>query len=124
MSKNKTSFAQTLENLRHGTVAEEIDELLTEALQATADTGKQSKVTISLTIKPNGNGIYKIMDDVKSILPKFDKEPTVLFTDGKQQLVREDPRQQKLNLEQIQSSGPVDVKALPETKKPTFKNLS
>lgn len=64
MSKNKTSFAQTLENLRHGTVAEEIDELLTEALQATADTGKQSKVTISLTIKPNGNGVYKIMDDV------------------------------------------------------------
>lgn len=124
MSKNKTSFTQTLENLRHGTVAEEIDELLTEALQATADTGKQSKVTISLTIKPNGNGVYKIMDDVKSILPKFDKEPTVLFTDGKQQLVREDPRQQKLNLEQIQSSGPVDVKALPETKKPTFKNLS
>lgn len=74
MSKNKTSFAQTLENLRHGTVAEEIDELLTEALQATADTGKQSKVTISLTIKPNGNGVYKIMDDVKSILPKFDNQ--------------------------------------------------
>ena len=123
MSK-KTSFAQTLENLRHGTVAEEIDALLTEALQATADTGKQSKVTISLTIKPNGNGVYKIMYDVKSILPKFDKEPTVLFTDGQQQLVREDPRQQKLNLEQIKSSGPVDVKPLPQTKNPTLKTLS
>lgn len=124
MSNNKTSFAQTLENLRHGTVAEEIDALLTEALQATADTGKQSKVTISLTIKPNGNGVYKIMDDVKSTLPKFDKEPTVLFTDGKQQLVREDPRQQKLNLERIESSGPVDIKALPQTQKPTLKTLS
>lgn len=123
MAVKKTSFAQTLENLRHGTVVDEVDDLLTEALQATADTGKMSKVTITLTIKPNGNGIYKITDDIKSTLPKFDKEPTVLFTDSDQQLVREDPRQQKLRLENIEASGPVDVKTLPKEPTKTFKAI-
>ena len=121
---NKTSFSQTLSNLRHGTVVDEVDELLTEALQATADTGKMSTITVKLTIKPNGNGVYKILDDVKSTLPKFDKEPTVLFTDGQKQLVREDPRQAKLQLEHIESSGPVDVKPLPTAPKATFKTLN
>ncbi|MEN8282585.1 hypothetical protein [Acinetobacter gerneri] len=121
---NKTSFSQTLGNLRHGTVLDEVDEMLTEALQATAETGKMSTITVKLTIKPNGSGVYKILDDVKSTLPKFDKEPTVLFTDGQKQLVREDPRQQKLQLEKIETSGPVDVKPLPATPKATLKTLS
>lgn len=120
----KTSFAQTLGNLRHGTVLDEVDEMLTEALQATADTGKQSTITVKLTIKPNGQGVYKIMDAVSSTLPKFDKEPTVLFTDGQKQLVREDPRQQKLALEQVSESGPVDVKTIPLAAKPTIKPLN
>ncbi|TCB16103.1 hypothetical protein [Acinetobacter sp. ANC 5045] len=124
MSIKSTSFTQTLGNLRHGETLQEIDELLTDALQASEDTGKVSKVTVTLTIKPNGKGTYKIIDDIKSTLPKFEREPTILFTDGDQQLVREDPRQQKLKLERIDESGPVDVKALPETPAPKFKTLS
>ncbi|AZC05856.1 hypothetical protein DKE44_005820 [Acinetobacter nosocomialis] len=103
---------------------QQLDDLLSEALQASNDTGKVSKVSVTLTIKPNGRGTYKIMDDVKSTLPKFDKEPTVLFTDGDQQLVREDPRQQKLKLEQVSESGPVELKSIPTDPKQTFKTLN
>jgi len=124
MTAKKTSFCQTLGNLQHGDTLAQLDDLLSEALQASNDTGKVSKVTVSLTIKPNGRGTYKIMDDVKSTLPKFDKEPTVLFTDGDQQLVREDPRQQKLKLEQVSESGPVDLKSIPTDQKQTFKTLN
>lgn len=124
MTAKKTSFCQTLANLQHGDTLAQLDNLLSEALQASNDTGKVSKVTVSLTIKPNGRGTYKIMDDVKSTLPKFDKEPTVLFTDGDQQLVREDPRQQKLKLEQVSESGPVDLKSIPTDQKQTFKTLN
>ncbi len=46
MSKNKTSFAQTLENLRHGTVAEEIDELLTDFLKQYLKIGKSLIVSL------------------------------------------------------------------------------
>lgn len=124
MPVKTTSFSQTLGNLRHGETLSEIDELLTDALQASEDTGKVSKVTVTLTIKPNGKGTYKIVDDIKATLPKFEREPTILFTDGDQQLVREDPRQQKLKLEQIEDSSPAVVKALPETPAPKFKTLS
>lgn len=124
MTAKKTSFCQTLGNLQHGDTLQQLDDLLSEALQASNDTGKVSKVSVTLTIKPNGSGTYKIMDDVKSTLPKFDKEPTVLFTDGDQQLVREDPRQQKLKLEQVSESGPVDLKSIPTDQKQTFKTLN
>ncbi|EXG71419.1 hypothetical protein J709_0264 [Acinetobacter baumannii 7893] len=124
MTAKKTSFCQTLGNLQHGDPIDQLDDLLTEALQASNDTGKVSKVTVTLTIKPNGRGTFKIMDDVKSTLPKFDKEPTVLFTDGDQQLVREDPRQQKLKLEQVSESGPVELKSIPADKKQSFKPLN
>ncbi len=123
MSTKKTSFIQTLGNLQHGYVSEELDQLLTDALQASNDTGKVSKISLTLTIKPNGRGTYKITDDVKSTLPKFDKEPTVLFTDGEQQLVREDPRQHKLALEKVDSNEPVELKKVPETAKPKIKPL-
>ncbi|MDX8157792.1 hypothetical protein SLK20_01080 [Acinetobacter pittii] len=124
MTAKKTSFCQTLGNLQHGDTVNQLDNLLTEALQASNDTGKVSKVSLTLTIKPNGRGTYKILDDVKSTLPKFDREPTVLFTDGDQQLVREDPRQQKLKLEQVSQSGPVDLKAISADNKQTFKTLN
>ncbi|MDA3462705.1 hypothetical protein [Acinetobacter sp. AOR41_HL] len=124
MTAKKTSFCQTLGNLQHGDTLQQLDNLLSEALQASNDTGKVSKVSVTLTIKPNGRGTYKIMDDVKSTLPKFDKEPTVLFTDGDQQLVREDPRQQKLKLEQVSESGPVELKSIPTEPKQTFKTLN
>lgn len=120
----QTSFCQTLGNLQHGYALQELDQLLTEALQASQDTGKVSKVSVTLTIKPNGAGTYKITDDIKSTLPKFEKEATLLFTDGEQQLVREDPRQQKLKLEQVQSSGPIDLKGIPADSKPKIKPLN
>lgn len=120
----QTSFCQTLGNLQHGCSLQELDQLLTEALQASQDTGKVSKVSVTLTIKPNGAGTYKITDDIKSTLPKFEKEATLLFTDGEQQLVREDPRQQKLKLEQVQSSGPIDLKGIPADSKPLIKPLN
>ena len=123
MPVKNTSFSQTLANLQRGDTIEQLDELLTEALQASNDTGKVSKVTVTLTIKPN-RGTYKIQDDIKSTLPKFDKEPTVLFTDGNQQLVREDPRQQKLNLEHIDAGTPTELKQIPTENKPTIKPLS
>lgn len=124
MTKQHTSFCQTLGNLQHGCTLQELDQALTEALQASADTGKQSTVTVKLTIKPNGAGTYKIIDDIKTTLPKFEKEATVLFTDRDQQLVREDPRQQRLNLERVSDSGPIDLKAIPTESAPKIKALN
>lgn len=101
MPKDKTSFAKTLDILGHGVVRDEIDEKLTECLEATQETGKPSSITVKLMIKPNGSGIYKITEDIKASVPKFSREPSVVFTDKSNQLVREDPRQQSLELKQM-----------------------
>lgn len=121
--KADTSYKQALALLRHGDCEDEANAKLTECLQATMDTGKQSTLTIKLTIKPNGNGVVKVVDDVKASVPKFDKEPTVLFTDKNNQLVREDPRQQKLDLQSLNPSRPV-AQSLPDQPPKEFKTLS
>lgn len=121
--KADTSFKQAMALLRHGDCEEEVNAKLTECLQATMDTGKASTLTIKLSIKPNGNGVVKVVDDIKATVPRFDKEPTVLFTDKNNQLVREDPRQQSLNLQSLDPSRPT-AQPLPGTGKKEFKPLS
>lgn len=121
--KADTSFKQALALLRHGDCEDEANAKLTECLQATMDTGKQSTLTIKLTIKPNGNGVVKVTDDIKSTVPKFDREATVLYTDKNNQLVREDPRQQTLNLQNLDQNRPV-AQNLPGQGKKEFKTLS
>lgn len=121
--KADTSFKQAMALLRHGDCEEEVNAKLTECLQATMDTGKASTLTIKLSIKPNGNGVVKVVDDIKATVPKFDKEPTVLFTDKNNQLVREDPRQQKLDLQNLEQKRQV-AQDLPTQTKPEFKTLS
>ena len=125
MTASDTSFKQTLALLRHGAAEDEANELLTQCLQATNDTGKQSTLTIKLTIKPNGYGVVKVLEDIKATVPKYDREATVLFTDKNNQLVREDPRQQRLDLRQLESSQPkVNAAPLPEEKPKNLKTLS
>lgn len=121
--KADTSFKQALALLRHGDCEDEVNAKLTECLQATMDTGKVSTLTIKLSIKPNGNGVVKVTDDVKATVPKFDRESTVLFTDKNNQLVREDPRQQKLDLQNLNPARPV-AQSLPDQPHKEFKNLS
>ena len=43
MPVKNTSFCQTLSNLQRGSTIDELDQLLTDALQASQDTGKVSK---------------------------------------------------------------------------------
>lgn len=42
MPVKNTSFCQTLSNLQRGSTIDELDQLLTDALQASQDTGKSA----------------------------------------------------------------------------------
>ena len=125
MTTADTSFKQALALLRHGAAEDEVNDLLTQCLQATNDTGKQSTLTIKLTIKPNGHGVVKVLEDIKATIPKYDREATVLFTDKNNQLVREDPRQQRLDLRQLETNQPaMNAAPLPDEKRKNLKTLS
>lgn len=116
-SKKDPDFNGLIELLRHGEVRDELNAHLGEAIAATKSTLKVSTVTIKLTIKANGIDSYRIIDDIKSTLPKHDKNPTIVFPDVSGQLVRDDPRQRKLDLQQVEPKSQADVIPLP-TKAP------
>jgi len=95
-------FTETLSNLRHGQAEQDLDEALTEAVQRARDTGKKATVSITVTIEPKGaSGQYFLTDEVKSKLPSFAKEKTILFGTPDGNLLRDDPHQQKLPLREL-----------------------
>lgn len=97
-------FADTLRDLRRGTVVTELEEGLAEVVRAVEETGKAGKLTLTLTVKPIsigsvGTATVAIHDDVKATLPR-ERPGTVMFAaDGV--LTRNDPRQPELGLRTV-----------------------
>lgn len=92
-------FTHTLNTLRGGAAQEELSVALNECVIAARESGAASKLTIEITVKPNGHsGQYKITESWKTKLPKMDQGETLFFGTPDGNLTREDPRQQSLGL--------------------------
>lgn len=112
-------FTDTLAQLRHGSTSDELDAELAACIAAASLTGKAATLTVKITVKPQGNsGVYTFNDKVTSSIPVLDREATVLFQNADGDLVREDPRQQKMNFQDVSAPMPSNFKDVPETKKP------
>jgi hypothetical protein len=99
---NPDLAVDTLKALRYGQAEHELSEAIAEAVSAARDTGKQSVVSVKITIKPQGNsGQYFITDEISTKLPKLAKEQTIMFGTPEGNLLRDDPRQQKLPLREF-----------------------
>lgn len=87
-------FTHTVNNLRYGQTQLELSEELATAVQRAIDTGKVAEVTLKIKIKPEANGKQVfITDEIKSKIPQFPREQTILFPTSDGNLQREDPRQ-------------------------------
>jgi hypothetical protein len=87
-------FLHTLSHLRYGPTQSELSEELHNAVRSAIDTGKIAGITLILKIKPEANGTQVfITDEIKSKIPKFTREQTILFPTPEGNLIREDPRQ-------------------------------
>ena len=103
-----------LNNLRYGQTQSEMSEALAEAVERARETGKQATVTLVITIKPQGNsGQYFLTDEVKQKLPSLPKAQTIMFGTPEGNLLRDDPRQQKLPLRDVGDAAPA-VRAIAE----------
>lgn len=92
-------FQKTLSDLRGGLVLVELDEKIKELVNACDLTGKGGTLTLQIKLKPRGNtGQMEITDEVKTTLPKFDRGLTMMFSTPEGNLMRDDPRQAKLDL--------------------------
>lgn len=100
-------FIKTLESLQGGSTVAELDEEIKKLIQVCEQTGKVGTLQLSIKIKPRGQtGQVEILDDIKSTPPKFERGVTIMFSTPEGNLMREDPRQSKL-----------DLKVLPKEKK-------
>lgn len=90
-------FADILREIRRGDLHDELSSALQELVQACQQTGKKGTLTIKLAIEPDGQ-VLLITDDYDGKLPKPERSSSIFYADDDANLVRNDPRQQKLGL--------------------------
>jgi hypothetical protein len=105
-------FVHTVNNLLYGQTASELSEALYECIERSQETGKQAKLTLSLTIKPTTReGLqYEIKDEIKTVMPQLDRGITLMFKTEDGNLQRENPAQQTMELKSVEDDKPSTFK--------------
>jgi hypothetical protein len=96
MSVQRT-FAQTIETLRKGRLADELDKALHQLVLAVDENKGGGSITLTITIKPSKTGALEIFDKVAVKEPAEDRSSTLLFATPEGHLQRSDPRQGELD---------------------------
>jgi hypothetical protein len=107
-------FIHTLSTLRYGQTQSELSEELHNAVRRAIDTGKTAEITLKLKIKPEANGAQVfITDEIKSKIPQFTREQTILFPTPEGNLIREDPRQALIpGIRSVEPEAPKEFKTV------------
>jgi len=100
----------TVAQLRAGATQEELSEKLSEAVNMARETGKPAEVTLKITVKPVGDGQYELRDKVSAKLPELQRGMTLMFGTPDGNLMREDPRQKKMDLRSVSDEKPSEFK--------------
>ncbi|WP_342640914.1 hypothetical protein [Rhodoligotrophos ferricapiens] len=106
------SFSAILAELDHGRVHDELTEKLADLADAVRDTRKAGTVTLTLTVKPNGERSVEITDSIKAKLPEGDKAKSLFFVDEHGNLSRRDPRQMEMPLRDVEAHARQEVRAI------------
>src|SRR4051794_6827258 len=89
------TFLQTLQDHHYGYTAEECTEKLQQCLAESERTGKATKLTLTIDIKPvsKAQGRYDVLADVSVKLPPKAREAAIMFVGPDMNLQNNDPRQ-------------------------------
>lgn len=106
-------FTDTINALRFGELSAELTRELHALTQKCKETGRAGAITLTLALKPGKAGQIEVVDDIKVKTPKVEKGSTLMFATDEGSLQREDPRQKKLDLREVDmSTGEIlDVRA-------------
>ena len=94
-------FTDILGELAAGETLDTLTSDLAQMVTAVKATSKAGKLTLELTIKPNGAHGVEITDKITTKEPRDDRGSTMFFNDKDGGLHRRDPRQQDLPLRQV-----------------------
>jgi hypothetical protein len=98
------TFVNIITALDRGGVISDLDDLMREATRSAQTAGAKSKVTLELTIAPNGTGVgdtplFKVEAKTKVSAPQAPRQPSNFFVDDDGNLSRRNPRQEELKFE-------------------------
>lgn len=98
----------TLAKLRQGELVDELTTAMQKLVSVCADTGKKGSLTLKITLQPGKAGQIEIHDELVVKEPKQEKGTSIMFATPEGNLVRDDPRQKKFELEIVdRSSGEI-----------------
>lgn len=85
------SIVDILREVDRGRVVDSFSDTMAELVQAVRETGKQGKITLSLTVKPEGEA-FTVSADVKATMPPPKRNPSIFFARDDGSLTREHPQ--------------------------------
>ncbi len=107
----KKTFTQTLDQLRYGTLTDELTDALHQLTADCTDTGRSGKLTITLQLKPGKGGQVEVFDEIKVTPPKRERASSIMFATPEGNLQREDPRQKQIEgLRSVDDHKPAELR--------------
>ncbi|RIY41979.1 hypothetical protein [Neopusillimonas maritima] len=100
------SFSDVLQELRYGTLHDELSEKLQEVVNACVETGKVGGLTLSIKLKPGKSGELELIDQIKTQIPELEKGTSIMWATPEGNLQRQDPRQ--MTIDGLKSIGKED----------------
>ncbi|WP_341674986.1 hypothetical protein [Niveibacterium sp. SC-1] len=105
-------FFDTVRDLRRGALLDEAADKLQEVIAGVTETGKAGKLVIELSVKPasKNQAAVTVSDKVTAKVPALPAGETIMFVTVENNLVPNDPRQSSLDLKQVTTSAPTELK--------------
>lgn len=102
-----SAFVKFLSEQRGGVLHDDLNDKLRELIAAVAAEGKGGKIVLTIGIKPaeKSDGAVFVTDDVKVTIPAPKKSSSIFYTSPENNLVRDDPRQTKMELREVGPSA-------------------
>lgn len=100
-------FYDFLREHRNGVTHDELADALNELVAAVNEEGKAGTLTFTVSIKPMGKSDgLEVSADIKVKPPKKTAGVSIFFSTPDNNLVRQDPRQQSMELREVAPSSP------------------
>lgn len=102
-------FSETLIQVNNGATVAELNDALQQVVAAVRATGKSGSVTLTVKVAPaakNAADVLVVESQVKARLPEPERGMTIFYATDDNRLVRNDPRQQRLDLRTVEINAP------------------
>jgi hypothetical protein len=103
-------FVEFLHEQRRGATHVELSEALNKVTEAVVEHGKVGSITLTVKVKPGGDGMVIVEDEIKAKAPEPGRAANIYYVDDDANLQREDPRQQRLPLREVGKEKVRDIK--------------